>query len=137
MKRTISAILLLLSLFACARPPVTGPATALEPPSFWRSVTPQDDLAFRDIAAAARASLGYYQKLPPEMPFIFGPRKVTALDMTVTLQNFLLIVENDSLSPEQKIEQIDKEFEFYRSVGSDGKGKILFTGYYEPTLSCR
>jgi membrane-bound lytic murein transglycosylase A len=57
--------------------------------------------------------------------------------MTVTLQNFLLIVENETLSPAQKIKQIDREFEFYRSVGSDGKGKVLFTGYYEPTLSCR
>jgi membrane-bound lytic murein transglycosylase A len=137
MKRLILLTLSLFSLFACAHPPVTRPDLALEPPSWWRPVTPQDDLAFKDIAAAARQSLAYYQKLPPETTFVFGPRKVTALDMTVTLQNFLLIVENGSLTPEQKLAEIGKGFEFYRSVGSNGSGKVLVTGYYEPVLSCR
>ena len=137
MKKTILITLTILSLFACAKPPVTRPEMALEPLSWWRSVTPQDDMAFRDIAAAARQSLAYYQKLPPDASFSIGPMKVTALDMTVTLQNFLLIVENASLTDEQKVKQIKKEFDFYRSVGSDGWGKVLFTGYYEPILSCR
>jgi len=79
----------------------------------------------------------YYTKLPPETAFTFGPAKVTALDMTVTLRNFLLIVENASLSGEQKVKQIKREFDFYQSVGSNGWGKVLFTGYYEPMLSCR
>ena len=137
MKKTILITLAILSLFACAKPPVTRPEMALEPLSWWRSVTPQDDMAFRDIAAAARQSLAYYQKLPPETAFSIGPMKVTALDMSVTLQNFLLIVENTSVTDEQKIKQIKKGFDFYRSVGSDGWGKVLFTGYYEPVLSCR
>ncbi len=134
----ITIIIIILSFFACAKPPaVMIPETVLQPPSWWRSVSPQDDLVFKDMAAAARASLAYYQKLPPDTAFVFGPRRVSALDMTVTLQNFLLIVENESLTPDQKIAQIKKEFDFYRSVGSDGSGKVLFTGYYEPTLSCR
>ena len=137
MNKTILITLTILSLVACAKPPVTRPEMALEPLSWWRSVTPQDDMAFRDIAAAARQSLAYYQKLPPDTSFSIGPMKVTALDMTVTLQNFLLIVENASLTDEQKVKQIKKEFDFYRSVGSDGWGKVLFTGYYEPILSCR
>ncbi len=137
MKRSLLISIVLLSLFACAKPSAVKPETVMEPPSWWRSVTPQDDLSFRDIAAAARQSLAYYQKLPPDTAFVFGPRKVTALDMTVTLQNFLLIAENGSLAPEEKIRQIKKEFEFYRSVGSDGSGKVLVTGYYEPMLSCR
>ena len=137
LKKLIFISLAILSLVACARPPVTRPEMALEPLSWWRSVSPQDDLAFNDIAAAARQSLEYYKKLPPETAFSFGPAKVTALDMAVTLQNFLLIVENASLSDEQKTKQIKKEFDFYQSVGSDGWGKVLVTGYYEPMLSCR
>ena len=137
LKKLIIISLAILSLVACARPPVTRPEMALEPLSWWRSVSPQDDLAFKDIAAAARQSLEYYRKLPPETAFSFGPAKVTALDMAVTLQNFLLIVENASLSDEQKTKQIKKEFDFYQSVGSDGWGKVLVTGYYEPMLSCR
>ena len=137
MKRCLLICLVILSLVACAKPPVTRPEMALEPLSWWRSVTPRDDLAFKDVAAAARQSMEYYQKLPQETSFTIGPVKVTALDMTVTLQNFLLIVENASLSAEQKTMQIKKEFDFYQSVGSNGRGKVLFTGYYEPMLSCR
>jgi membrane-bound lytic murein transglycosylase A len=137
MKKLLLTSLVVLSLFACAKPPVTRPEMALEPLSWWRSLSPQDDLAFRDIAVAARQSLEYYKKLPPETVFTIGPARVTALDMTVTLQNFLLIVENASLSDEQRVRQIKKEFDFYQSVGSDGWGKVLVTGYYEPMLSCR
>lgn len=137
MKKLILITLTIFFLFACAKPPVTRPEMALEPLSWWRSVTPQDDLGFRDVAAAARQSLAYYQKLPSDTIFSIGPMKVTALDQALTLQNFLLIVENASLSDEQKIKQIKKEFDFYQSVGSNGRGKVLFTGYYEPMLSCR
>jgi membrane-bound lytic murein transglycosylase A len=137
MKKRILIIFLVASLFACTKLPVTKPEMALEPLSWWRSVTPQDDLALKDIAIAVRQSLEYYKKIPPETAFTIGPAKVTALDMAVTLQNFLLIVENASLTDEQKFKRIKKEFDFYRSVGSDGQGKVLVTGYYEPMLSCR
>jgi len=86
---------------------------------------------------AARQSMEYYKKIPPQTTFSFGPDKATALDMSVTLQNFLLIVENDTLTFEQKLDQIKNNFVLYRSVGSNGEGKVLFTGYYEPMLSCR
>jgi membrane-bound lytic murein transglycosylase A len=137
--RVIPLALIVLFLFSCAGPPVTvqRPEMALEPLSWWRSVTPKDDLGFRDIAIAARQSLEYYKKLPPDAVFMIGPVQANALEMTVTLQNFLLIVENASLSEEQKVRQIKKEFDFFRSVGSDGRGKVLATGYYEPVLSCR
>jgi membrane-bound lytic murein transglycosylase A len=137
MNKFVFIIVLTLSLFACVKPPVTRPEMALEPLSWWRSVSAQDDMGFRDIATAARQSLEYYKKLAPETAFSIGPMKVAALDMAVTLQNFLLIVENASLSDEQKVRQIRKEFDFYQSVGSNGWGKVLFTGYYEPVLSCR
>ncbi|NTW65516.1 MAG: transglycosylase [Nitrospirae bacterium] len=136
-KKLFFIMLAILSFVTCARLPVTRPEMALKPLSWWRAVSPQDDLAFKDISAAARQSLEYYRKLPPETVFSIGPAKATALDMTVTLQNFLLIVENASLSDEQKVKQIKKEFDFYQSVGSDGWGKVLVTGYYEPMLSCR
>jgi membrane-bound lytic murein transglycosylase A len=138
MKKIISAAFILLFLFACAKPtPVTRPEDALERVSWWRAGMPQDDRRFDDLAPAVRGSLEYYKKLPPETPLSFGPERATALDMTVTLQNFLLIVENASLSYEQKVSQIKNEFVLYRSVGSNGGGAVLFTGYYEPVLQCR
>lgn len=126
-------------LSACARPliPASKPENSLTPLSWWRSLTPHDDREFKDIAAAVRQSLEYYKKLPQDTVFFLGPDKASALDLVVTLQNFLLIVENDSLTYERKVERIKKNFLFYRSVGSNSSGKVLFTGYYEPLLSCR
>jgi membrane-bound lytic murein transglycosylase A len=130
--------MLLLSLFACARHvPVTKPEDALDRISWWRAAAPKDDHEFADLAAAVRGSLEYYKKLPAGTLFSFGPDRASALDMVITLQNFLLIVENGSLSYEQKLKQIKKDFVLYRSAGSNGSGNVLFTGYYEPILSCR
>lgn len=132
-------VLAILFLFACAKPPVPVPTpdVSLTHHSWQKTVIPRDDLNFTDAAEAARQSLDYYKKISQDTVFLLGPDKVSALDMAVTLQNFLLIVENDSLSSDQKLELIRNDFTLYRAAGSDGKGKVLFTGYYEPLLSCR
>jgi membrane-bound lytic murein transglycosylase A len=138
MKRLFFFISALLFLLSCAKPtPVTRPEEALDPISWWRAAAPDDDLQFADMGPAVRQSLDYYRKLPPDSAFAFGPDRVTALDMVLTLQNFLLIIENNTLGPREKIEQLKRDFTIYRSVGSDSSGKVLFTGYYEPLLSCR
>jgi membrane-bound lytic murein transglycosylase A len=136
--RFVLSVLVLFSLIACAkRLPVTSPEDALERISWRRAAAPLDDLAFRDLGNAVRGSLDYYRKVPPNTVFIFGSDRVTALDMILTLQNFLLIVENGSLNDQEKAERIRNGFDLYQSVGSNSNGKVLFTGYYEPTLSCR
>ncbi len=136
-KNIIFSIWVSLSLLACAHPLVTKPEDALEPVSWWSAPAGQDDREFGDVAAAVRQSLEYYKKIPQETLFTFGADRITARDMTLTLQNFLLIVENSSLTVGQKTEQIKKDFVLYRSKGSDNSGKVLFTGYYEPLLTCR
>jgi membrane-bound lytic murein transglycosylase A len=139
MKKLLLGCMILVTFIACARPPVvvTRPEDSLAHLSWWQSVAPRDDGEFKDVAAAARQSLEYYKKIPQDTVFFLGPDKASALDMAVTLQNFLLIVENDSLTADQKADRIKRDFVFYRAVGSDGRGKVLFTGYYEPLLSCR
>jgi membrane-bound lytic murein transglycosylase A len=139
MTNIILTFIALISLFACARPPVTvtRPEDSLARLSSWQSVAARDDGEFKDVAVAARQSLEYYKKLSPDTPFFLGPDKATALEMVATLQSFLLIVENNSLTSDQKVDRIKKDFVFYRAVGSSSSGKVLFTGYYEPLLSCR
>jgi len=139
MTNIILTICVLLSLFACVRPPVTvtRPEDSLTHLSSWRSIAPRDDREFKDIAAAVRQSLEYYRKIPQDTVFLMGPDRVSASDMVLTLQNFLLIIENGSYTYDQKVERIRNDFVLYRAVGSDGSGKMLFTGYYEPMLSCR
>lgn len=130
---------LLLALFSCSRAPqaVTKPEEAMAPLSWWKSVAPADDTEFKDAAAAARQSLEYYKKLSPDSVLQFGPEQVSAADMVNTLQSFLSLVEDGALQNAEKLKRIKTEFVFHRSVGSDGRGKVLFTGYYEPMLSCR
>jgi membrane-bound lytic murein transglycosylase A len=137
MKRSGIAVLLMLALASCAHVPVTSPEQALERVSWRRAGVKADDLSFAGLAESARQSLEYYRKLPADAPLIFGPERVTANDLIVTVQNLLLIVENASLSDQQKWEEITDRFILFRSVGSDGSGRTLFTGYYEPLLSCR
>ncbi len=137
-KTLFCLIFIILALAACVkRPPVTKPEDALERISWRRVSAPLDDQAFWGLGAAVRASIDYYRKLPPDTIFTFGPDRVTASDMVMTLQNFLLIIESSLLTDEQKAEQIRNQFDLYRSVGSSTGGKVLFTGYYEPKLSCR
>ncbi len=137
--KCLAVPILLLTLSACTLPPKTviKPEESLEAVSWWKATIPEDDMSFKDAASAARQSIAYYKKLPQNSLFFLGTDKVTALDMAVTLQNFLLIVENDSLTPDQKLDRIKNDFVLYRAIGSDGNGKMLFTGYYEPLLSCR
>ena len=131
------ALCIAVLLASCAKAPVTRPELALEQVGWWRAGLSADDLDFRGLGDAARQSMEYYKKLPPETGLTFGPRRVTAAEMTLTLQNFLLIAENTSLTPEQKVDRIKDEFELFRAAGSNGRGKVLFTGYYEPVISCR
>ncbi|OGW34325.1 MAG: hypothetical protein A2010_00295 [Nitrospirae bacterium GWD2_57_9] len=137
MKRT-ALFIVLLFLAACAKPaPVSKPEDALDRISWWRAASLKDDLQFADLAPAVRQSLDYYRKLPPDAVLSFGPDLVSALDMADTLQNFLLLLENQTLTYEEKLKQIKNDFILYRSPGSDGRGSVLFTGYYEPLLHCR
>jgi membrane-bound lytic murein transglycosylase A len=137
MKFFFFPLVLALSLISCATAPVTRPELALEPVGWWRAGLRADDLDFRGLGDGVRQSLEYYKKLPPETGLAFGPRRVTAGEMLITLRNFLLISENTSLTTDQKIRRIKDEFELFRSVGSNNGGRVLFTGYYEPVISCR
>ncbi len=131
----LAAIILLAS--ACARPPLTDPALALEPMGWWRAGIKADDLEFAGLAPAVRGSMDYYRKLPPDTQFIFGNERRSAGDLAAGLTRFLSIIEDGTLSPRRKLTRIKDEFALYRSVGSDGWGTALFTGYYEPLISCR
>jgi membrane-bound lytic murein transglycosylase A len=139
MKKHFIVLFLLFLFSSCARPPVTvtRPEDSLARLSAWQSIAPRDDSEFRDAAVAARQSLEYYKKLPQSTVFFLGPERVSALDMAETLRSFLGIVEDGSLTYDQKVDRIKTDFVFYRSVGSNSSGKVLFTGYYEPLLSCR
>ncbi|MGB7413870.1 MAG: MltA domain-containing protein [Thermosynechococcaceae cyanobacterium] len=51
-----------------------------------------------------------------------------------SVQRFRQLVVQ-STSPEALEKAVKREFTFYKSVGDDGQGNVLFTGYYEATFS--
>src|SRR5512134_3486980 len=93
-----SALVVIFALSSCSTAPVTKPELALEPVGWWRAWVSTDDLELAGLADAARQSLDYYRKLSPDTAFTFGPSRTTAGEMALTLQDFLLVIENTSLS---------------------------------------
>lgn len=125
-----------LLFMSCVHYPITSPQEALKPASRL-SVDIHDDLDFENITEPIEKSLEFYRRLPQDTVFYFGPKKVAVSEVIETLQLFLKIVDDKSLSYRQKLKLIKKNFEFYKAVGSNGRGRVLFTGYYEPVVSCR
>ena len=57
--------------------------------------------------------------------------EITQARVEKSLKRFRELVVNSS-NPQELQEKVNKEFAFYKSIGSDGEGTILFTGYYKP-----
>ena len=62
-----------------------------------------------------------------------GGRQVPLAEMEKSVKHFIELCENEK-SPEDLAAAIKRDFDIFRSVGSDGKGKVIFSSYYEPVL---
>jgi len=126
---------LLLAVGACVprvRPPVTAPQalTKIRPyqfPDF------SDDMSYSSLETAINQSLDYLKRLNASTPFRFGPDTFTASHLIKSMEAFREIIR-DPPPVDRLREAIETSFWIYRSVGNDGSGKVLFTGYYEPIL---
>jgi membrane-bound lytic murein transglycosylase A len=79
-------------------------------------------LAYLKTPSAAKA----YQNYP--VPGVTRDR------VTRSLTRFKTLLQQ-SASPEALQAAIQREFQFYQAVGNDGKGKVHFTGYFEPVYT--
>ncbi|MEM9804756.1 MAG: MltA domain-containing protein [Cyanobacteria bacterium P01_D01_bin.56] len=90
----------------------------------------------QDRAALLRSidhSLDYLQTDAATMAYASYPvAGVTRNRVERSLIRFRQLVTT-SHSAQQLQTAVSQEFEFYRSVGSDGAGHVHFTGYFEPT----
>ncbi|MDF5713628.1 MAG: MltA domain-containing protein [Rhizonema sp. NSF051] len=57
--------------------------------------------------------------------------EITQVRVEKSLKRFRELVVN-SPNPQELQATLNKEFAFYKSIGSDNQGTILFTGYYKP-----
>ena len=92
-----------------------------------------DDLDVDSLVLAIERSLQYFNRFKDTDVYYFGTLKSSVGKMKESLITFRDIVKLPA--PVQvKEEKIKEAFDFYRSAGDDGKGSVIFTGYYEPVL---
>jgi membrane-bound lytic murein transglycosylase A len=127
-------LIALLSIFTCV-PEVRRP---IEAPRVLLKLSPdqfpdfRDDLPLDSLERAIDGSLAYLNRIDPSTSFRFGPDLFTADHLVQSLETFRRILQ-ESLSPIEINKAIKTSFWVYKSIG-DGRGDILFTGYYEPFL---
>ena len=92
-----------------------------------------DDMLFDSLAPAISKSLEYLEKVPENREFRFGTDVYSAAHLKKSLIKFQDFIKKE---PEGKnIDQfISENYLVYKSIGGKETGKVLYTGYYEPTL---
>jgi len=110
-----------------------GKENAMEEMSFWSYPNFSDDMHYDGLEHSILKSLSYLNKIPADREFIFGQDRYTTDHMIVSLQQFLDYIQAQP-STEELNEFIQTNYRVYRSVGRDGWGEVLYTGYYEPHL---
>jgi membrane-bound lytic murein transglycosylase A len=95
-----------------------------------------DDMDAASLYEACQQSLAYLKRVPQDRKFYFGDYAVSAAQMAegITRLQDVLVRYPDAAA---RTEALKKEFVLFASVGRDGQGGVLFTGYYEPMLQGR
>ncbi|MBF0136259.1 MAG: murein transglycosylase A [Magnetococcales bacterium] len=84
-------------------------------------------------AEALEASAGYYEKLPPRESFKYGSlTSVSAASMARGCRD--LAARARTGDPSALYRHLSAHYRLFASVGRDGQGDVLVTGYYEPLL---
>ncbi len=134
-------VLALTLVFGCNRPPIMsefekalpeGMLALEEDPSL-------PDLDFADAFPTDRKAL--IESIDNSLSYLgrgsskqyFPYHDITHGRAIASLARFRKIL-TDSQSPSEFDKKIREEFSLYRSRGADGKGKVLFTGYYTPVF---
>ncbi len=137
MRRATVALAVLLAACRIARPPApaTTPEHALEELAPDRFPAFGDDLDLAGLDDALDRSLTYLSRVAiadPGRTVAFGRERVPAAKIAATLRRFReLVAARPSAAALNAA--LRREFRVFRSVG-DGRGQVLFTGYYLPEL---
>jgi len=128
----VTIVSLIFTVFSCAprkptRENVMQPVSSWSYPEFW------DDMGYTGLEHSILKSLSYLQKIPAERVFIFGRDRYNTDHMILSLQHFLAFIQTQP-SAQDLHQFIQSNYHVYRSVGRDGWGEVLYTGYYEPNL---
>jgi len=128
------AIFFTLLVAGCA-PTITAPTkeNAMKPISSRSYPDFSDDMAYNGLEHSLSQSLSYLYKIPGDRQFIFGKDRYDTDHMIKSLQRFLNYIQIRPSSQDLK-KFIRANYRIYRSVGRNGNGEVLYTGYFEPHL---
>ena len=93
-----------------------------------------DDLNYRDLAESIDRTTSYLKRLPPDRRFCFGTDVYDARHMLKSMTHFGRFIQTRPSSGELN-RFIAENYRVYRSRGKNQTRQVLFTGYYEPTVS--
>jgi membrane-bound lytic murein transglycosylase A len=93
-----------------------------------------DDLHWESIEGAIAKSIRYYEAVMENTTYRLGHDRVSAREMKESLLLFQEIISSDD-SDEVKQRKLKDTFDVYRAACLDGKGSVLFTGYFEPIMN--
>lgn len=109
-----------------------GPKDALKKVSRFRYPRLTDDMPYTGLENAIDRSLTYLKRVSPGKSFTFGKEQYTAAHLILSLETFKKFIQTHPRDSELN-NFIKKNFFIYGSTRNEGR-KVLFTGYYEPTL---
>jgi membrane-bound lytic murein transglycosylase A len=139
MRRPALAALLALAALAGCHPVPPGPARSpdralaeLAPEELPAFVDDLDYAGLDDALARSATWLAQIAAADPGRTFVFGRERVSVRRLQATLARFRELALARP-TPAALGEALRREFRVFRSVG-DGKGAVLFTGYYLPEL---
>lgn len=95
-----------------------------------------DDLDVASLQLALQRSMDYMRRLPATRRLPFGDRQVTVGAVYETLTAFHTLLTRAS-APQAMQAALAETFEVYQAAGRDGRGRVLFTGYYNITVEGR
>jgi len=136
--RNISCFIIIFVLFAggCAafkKEPSVIKKAALTKISPSKYPVFADDIFYDGLEYSICKSISYLQKVPSDRAFMFGKDSFTADHLIKSLRCFLTCIQTKP-SKHDLNKFIKSNFWIYRSIGGNGSGNVLFTGYYEPIL---
>ncbi len=93
----------------------------------------RDDMAYSGLEQGISQSLKYLGRIPEDRMFEFGKDRFSAEHLIRSLEHFRKFIAANPSAPDLK-NFIASYYLVYKAAGDEEKGKILFTGYYEPML---
>jgi len=142
----VTSALLLAAALAAAQPPVasTAAAPSASTPTFAGpaltlvadDALPRFEESFKGKAGllkAAQKAVQYLESLPPTRTFKLGGRDYAPAALIDTARAIAEIARTAKTADELDA-RVRAGFDVFQSTGLDGRGRVVFSSYYQPTL---